>query len=274
MLNLTRHLSSINSLAIWHREIRACQRRFKAPSLDRLIYILFHRFSLMGSAEKSFFVHHVRPGMRVVDIGANIGMYTLLLSQLVGEHGKVFAFEPDSALYEVLSHNCRINHATNVKLFNLALGSKSETRFLFRPGLNSGDNRLAKDTHVGFSQEMEVRVSKLDDLLHEENIDFIKMDVQGWEFEVFHGMKRMIDHNQQLLIFFEFWPYGLRNSGCNPVDVLKYLEAHQLSIYEIGKEKIQRISDFDSAAKKLSGKRFANMCATREPSKMKLFTTS
>lgn len=238
-------------------------RQLQAPTLDRIAYLFLHRLSLMGKHDRQFLSSQIQPGATVVDVGANIGLYTLLLADLVGDNGKVFAFEPDSCLFEALSRNCQINKTGNVQLFNRALGSESETRTLFRSILNSGDNRMVEHAGSGGGMGSTVQVSRLDEVLDGQKIDFIKIDVQGWELEVFRGMAQLLAKNPAVRIYFEYWPYGLRRSGCEPQTLLEYLHNLSFDLFEVEKGVLIPIRDRAAFNAKLTGSRFTNVFARR-----------
>ena len=106
---------------------------------------------------------------------------------------------------------------------------------LHRSLLNSGDNRLSpKAGEGGLREEVAIRVERLDQALSGERIDFIKMDVQGWEMEVFRGMQGLLDDQQNaaMTIYFEFWPQGLRDAGREPVEVLRFLAGNGFVVYQ------------------------------------------
>ena len=80
---------------------------------------------------------------------------------------------------------------------------------------------------------MSVRVERLDQILAGERVDFIKLDVQGWELEVFRGMEGLLhaSGNAALAIFFEFWPQGLRDAGSDPEALLRFLAERGFTIH-------------------------------------------
>jgi FkbM family methyltransferase len=82
------------------------------------------------SAHQALFVKHIRPGQVVYDIGANVGLHTLLFSRLVGEEGRVFAFEPSRDTAVLLAEHIRINRKRNVTIIQKAIGGRTgEMRF-------------------------------------------------------------------------------------------------------------------------------------------------
>src|SRR5882724_8977403 len=84
----------LNYWSFWARDVEVWGNRVTATSLDRLLNLYLHHLGARGTAEKRFLEQHVRPGMCVADIGANQGLYTLLISRILGREGRVYAFEP------------------------------------------------------------------------------------------------------------------------------------------------------------------------------------
>src|SRR6267143_2214012 len=91
---------------LWRREINVWDRRMRSASLDRLVALGLHRLGWMGHDEATLLQRLVRPGMSVIDVVANIGLYSLLLSRLVDRNGSVLAFEPEPSLFATLRENC------------------------------------------------------------------------------------------------------------------------------------------------------------------------
>jgi len=123
----------------------------------------------------------IKKGNVVLDIGAHIGYYTLIFAKLVGEEGKVFAFEPDPTNFSLLKKNVEINGYKNVELVQKAVSNKNGKIKLYLSEENSGDHRIY-NSHDG-RKFIEVEAIRLDDYFKNYNgaIDFIKMDIQGAE---------------------------------------------------------------------------------------------
>lgn len=262
-MSLVERTVRLNLLPIWRRRVRLWDSEFVAPSLDRLTALYLHRIRLMGRIEKQFFDKHLKPGMTVVDIGANQGLYTILFSRLVGPGGKVVSFEPEADMYEALAGNVSRNRVTNVEHHKVALGSEPGTAMLSRSLVHGGDNRLAPGHSEHTSQKESVPVNTLDDVMGEQPVDFIKMDVQGWEGEVFQGMKRVLRSNLAVLIHFEFWPRGLRMAGCEPLKLLQDLSKQGFQLFRVGKQENHPIGDLSLFIERLAGNRFTNLFAKR-----------
>src|SRR3954467_12445623 len=132
----------------------------------------------------------VKPGDTVCDIGANIGIVTLLLSRLVGDAGRVFAFEPNPTCYDALTAAIARNRMTNVLPQLIALGSQTEERDLSIPSHNAGAASLRQADGNSADKKTRVSVRTLDEFVAEqkiESIQFMKLDVEGFESEVFTG---------------------------------------------------------------------------------------
>ncbi len=146
----------------------------------------------------------VRPGMTVIDIGANLGYYALLESQLVGPSGKVYAIEPVEQNYEVLKKNIELNKADNIIPFKLAIGSANETKeMLLSCNSNHGTFMDASLFSGFYAKRMErigadkaqmemLTLDKFIEMQGIEKVDFIRMDVEGYEVEIVKGMMETI----------------------------------------------------------------------------------
>jgi FkbM family methyltransferase len=260
-MSISASLGRLNRTQLWRRRVRVAGLGLTAPSLDRLLYLWLHRCGFMGGVETRLFRNLLRPGMRVVDVGANVGLYTLLTSRLVGEAGRVYAFEPEPTLFASMRDNCVANQAVNVTPVQCALGDSAGHVRFYRNAFNSGDNRLGG---LGWTGEaVEVEVARLDDVLTDRRVDFIKMDVQGYEFAVFRGMDSILASNPRVEIYFEFWPYGLRAAGSDPDEVLEFLCSRAFRIYRPQGTRLAEVNDWKALRGGLRGKKFTNLLASR-----------
>jgi FkbM family methyltransferase len=251
-------LSAINRLPLWRRHVRVGGTPFRATSFDRFVYLILQKFGCMGRDERAFFARHLRPGMRVAEAGANLGVFTVQLSKLVGPEGKVFAFEPDPALHAALLENLASAAAGNVVPIPRALGSRTARLGIKTFGLNSGDNRLCDDPAE--SGATPVEVVRMDEALAGERVDFVKLDVQGWEVEALRGMTRILDENPSISLFVEFWPFGLRRAGSEPLDLITFLQNCGL---KLATAEGQPFTAEDAARWDDGSKKFTNIHATR-----------
>lgn len=140
----------------------------------------------------------------VVDVGANIGYYTLLMAKIAK---KVYAFEPEIEAFKILKKNIKENGFKNVVLINAAVGDKNGEIEFVRDEENFGNHRikpLFADAASPLEKREKVRIVKLDEVI-KEKIDLIKIDTQGWEPQVINGAKEIIKRDKPI-IFLEYTP--------------------------------------------------------------------
>jgi len=248
--------------ALWRREFRLWDQSVRARTFDRWLYLAAHRAGFMGRAQRAALERLVEPGMRVLDVGANLGLYTVLLARRVGPAGRVVAFEPDPELCALLRENCALNGCANVDAHALALGRRSERLRLHRLVLNSGDNSLGSRDGDWFREEVEVEVVALDDHLPDLRADFVKIDVQGWEVDVLSGMERLLASGPRLYV--EFWPWGLRRAGRTPAELVAFLvdRGYRLHAGATG-EILSRAALDRLLAEPAASKRYTDLYASR-----------
>ena len=132
-------------------------------------------------------------GETVMDCGAHIGKYTVLASKLVGDTGRVIAFEPFPANYQRLMMNLKLNNCNNVTVMNCAVWNENEEKTLWvnsRSSTNSLNPSLNASTRIG---SIDVKCVKLDEVMGAmERIDWLKLDVEGADFEALQGASESI----------------------------------------------------------------------------------
>ncbi len=217
-------------------------------------------FGVYENFEISLFKKELHRGMTVVDIGANIGYYTVMAAHFVGVNGKVIAFEPDEQSGKVLEKNIIINKFNNVLYENKALSDKNGIVKLYISEENRGDNRIY-DTKDG-RKYVEVETITLDKYLPKETkIDLIKMDVQGAESLILSGMEQTITKSKILTIFTEFWPKAITETGKSPEEFLQKLINLGFSLHVINDTKkcLEKITNINYFAHKYKGRKYANI---------------
>lgn len=209
--------------------------------------------------ETMLFKKLIKKGMVVVDIGANFGYYTLLAARLVGDEGKVFAFEPDPYNYSLLAKNIGANGYNNVIPVQKAILHKSGKMKLFLDKNNLGAHSLSEPIPSNKGGSILVEVISLDEFFKDKDytIDVIKMDVEGSEMKVLQGMTNLINKNDNLKIITEFWPIGLRKSGSSPTEFLNKLKEYGFTLYQIGRS-LEPI-DINHVLRMCGDERFTNL---------------
>lgn len=235
--------------------------------MDRLVYLLFNKWGILGRQDRDLLSLIIKPGMNIVDVGANIGLLSMTFARLAGPSGHVFAFEPESELFATLELNCRNNGFKNISCFNMALGAKTGTSLLFVSDLHRGDNRMF-GAETSSRKTREVNISRLDDIIKDQHVDFVKIDVQGYEMRVLQGMERLISRSPKLRVMFEFWPKGLLEAGTKPEELLRYFRERDLQIFQLDRDQgLSIVQDISSihGMKSLIDRHFISLIAMRNP---------
>ncbi|MBI4649103.1 MAG: FkbM family methyltransferase, partial [Bacteroidia bacterium] len=161
------------------------------------IFLIFKGFLKKRYPEIFFLKELIKSGFTCIDIGANVGYYSVMLSKLTGQYGKVLAVEPISLFIEIWEKNVRLSGFNNLQMFPFALGGENKTVQMGIPVVN-GIIRHGMTTFVTtgvqqFAKKFDVEMKKTDELFAGlERLDFIKCDVEGFESEVFGNMKNLI----------------------------------------------------------------------------------
>jgi len=179
----------------------------------------------------------VTRGMNVIDIGANIGLFALLLAELVNSQGKIYAFEPNPKTESFLRKNIEYNHFNNVEPFCKAVTNYSGTANLKVKGHAVGHYLTKKE--LSDSEMITVDTITIDDFVTNENtkVDFIFMDAEGSEENIMKGMVKTLKNNPNLEIITEFNPTALYLTGTSSESFLNLIESLGFSFYIIHEKK-------------------------------------
>lgn len=172
------------------------------------------------------FKRHLTRGAKVVDVGANIGHYSLAAARIIGKKGKVWVLEPEANNFEILKKNLDENRIKNVEAVKAAVGRNEGVTRIIKSKENFGDHRVGGKTGEA------VKLISLDKLLGGQKIDVIKIDVQGWEPEVIAGTKTIIGRDRPTIIM-EFCPIMMKEARTDSNQMWKFLEKIYGSIWVI-----------------------------------------
>ena len=184
------------------------------------------RTILLGHYEKETmkqFVDLVKTGMTVVDVGANIGYYTLMASRLTGDRGRVYAFEADSDAFASLQRNLTENNCQNLVPVCEAVSNEEGTALFCCPEPERA--YIVTEPSAEIAQKV-VPTTSLDQFFARQNwpaVDVIKMDIEGEEQAALQGMKELSRRNPSLKLIVEFNMGAIKRSGTNPVTVISTL---------------------------------------------------
>jgi FkbM family methyltransferase len=182
------------------------------------------------------------PGMTFVDAGSCYGIYALAAAKMVGQEGRVMAFEPASRAFRVLQKNIALNRLTNVLAYPVALTETKGKAWLYHHP-NVGCDSLGRD-HSFTETAEDIRTESLDNVLHNrsiDHVDVIKMDVQGAEELVLRGAKTILSSKHPVVIF-EVYPEGTIPLRLRPYGAWEFLDSLGYKFFVVGRSGALRAS--------------------------------
>jgi FkbM family methyltransferase len=219
----------------------------------------------------------IRPGMNVVDVGANIGYHTVLFARAVGESGRVIAFEPDPWNRELLERNVHDNGlAALVSIEAAAVTDYEGTCVLHVDAESWGVHSLSPANLLSTerSRTVEVPATTLDASLARagcDRIDILKVDAQGAEGRILRGAARTLAGQRGMTVLLELWPFGLENCGSSLEEVIRHLREAGFSASRLKKRKDQTDAEplpcswgeVEARARQLTGHTSTDLVLTR-----------
>jgi FkbM family methyltransferase len=210
--------------------------RIHVPKYDYKFYCRINNredLVFMTNHEEDIIEHFTpKEGDIVVDIGAHMGRYTIISSKRVGANGKVVAIEADPSNFEMLNSNIKLNQLTNVTTLNYAVYSKETKIKLYLPDEESGYtiyNTIMSNRARTEDKFVEVNANTLDHLLQlkgirQEEVNWIKIDVEGAEFEVLKGASNVLSKSKDIALLIEV--HGLDNHR----PILEFVSSYNFKI--------------------------------------------
>ena len=197
------------------------------------------RLSINGiyeEVETDFVKKVIQKGNIVIDVGANIGYYTLIFARLVGNEGKVFAFEPEPSNFNILNRNLQLNGYKNVIVEQKAISDNNGKIRLYISELTTGMHRTYPSKYCS-KAFVDVDLIKLDDYFSKisliDKINFIKIDVEGAEFGVLKGISNILKKSKDIKILIEFVPDSIIEYGSKPEDTIKLIKDLDFTIFAV-----------------------------------------
>lgn len=226
------------------------------------------------NSEIAFFKKYCRDDMTFIDIGGNVGLYSALALHTLNEKGKIITLEPHPESFALLSKNVEVNRekrgkdkAPEIEIFQMAASSQSGQRQLALNPENKADNRLSDAPKEWESIPIEAK--SMDALLIEkeiEEVNFLKMDVQGYEHRILSGFTDTLRRSTKTIIMTEFWPQGINSTGGNAHGYLQDLHDLGFALYELHEKpraKITPLENWDTLIARLHGRKYTNLIAVK-----------
>lgn len=224
--------------------------------------------------ELEIFQSILNRGSIMIDAGANIGLYSIIGSRVVGNTGKVYSFEPSKANFNLFLKNIELNKIKNIIPVNMGLGDTIGESLILSQNFKNDDAEkyiLKKEREIAISNQANnihlnesVTLDTLDNFQLKNNIkkiDFLKIDVEGYEYYVLKGSENLLKNNPEIIILFECAGHLSKRVGSSQNAVFAYL--HNLGfeiIYWNEKEKNwnRDLSEGANLGQFLAGKNILN----------------
>jgi FkbM family methyltransferase len=218
-------------------------------------------FGIYENYETDVFRAYCKEGATIVDVGANVGLYAVVAAVRVGKAGRVIAVEPHLESFQYLMKSIAVNGLTQVKAFNVAVGDRSCSVPLYLTDDNKADSRIYSTD--GRRENVTVQMVELDQLLAEngiETVDVIKMDIQGAEALALRGMSQVLANNPNIVIFTEFWPWGMEQAQSSAAAFLQQLRNAGFEFHSIDEEgrTLTRVEAVDEFIAKYRGLQYTS----------------
>lgn len=177
--------------------------RFLINPHDMYIGRSMKAYGEFSEREWALFDQILRPGMVVIEAGANMGSHTVPIAKKVGMQGFVYAFEPQLAVFQQLCTNLALNDLMNVQAFHAGCGAEDGWMKIVRPdpaiGNNFGGYTLDRLNAQGRRTPARIRIETLDNTLDLASLNFLKADVEGMEVDVLKGASGLIARHRPVL---------------------------------------------------------------------------
>jgi FkbM family methyltransferase len=211
--------------------------------------------------ESSFIKAFLKKGDNFIDIGANIGYFSLMASKIVGAMGNIFAFEPSKNNLIRLNENIKLNNFSNIKTIQKAVSNSIGELDLFisNDGYDAW-NTFAKpfwfknySTEKTFTTTLDSFISELEI----SNLKLIKIDVEGWELNVLKGAENFLKTNIEVCLLIEFVEENLETAGISCIELYNYLSDLGYLLFKINKKGL-------NLEKKAENYRYENLIAAKD----------
>ncbi|MBC8386769.1 MAG: FkbM family methyltransferase [Actinobacteria bacterium] len=235
-----------------HKAIRNIPFKYQLPDGD------FISLYPQGQIAKSLFIggfeceeiklffSFLKPGMHIIDVGANIGIYSIVAEKKLRGDGKIWSFEPAKNTYKMFIRNLAINKAKNVIMYNVGLGDGTSKKAVLRQDIGYGDgekyiipNNTAPDYNLPnvnqIMEKEEISLVTIDAIIQRAGnpkIDFIKIDTEGFEYFILLGAENVIKSNPNIIILMECTRLGNTRAGVTQDSVFSLIrEKYGLNIF-------------------------------------------
>lgn len=228
-------------------------------------------------SEQALFAKYLHGDMTLIDIGANLGLYTAISMHHLDAGGRIVAFEPFPQTYEILQKNVAANQTNGracprVDTFNLAATPEPSRMDLRLNPENRADNRLYHGTYQGKLEEWDILPIEgrpVDDVLAElgiHEVNFVKIDIQGYEQMAISGFQKTLARSQNVILLSEFWPKGLREAGGSATEYLQMLSNLGFTLYKLNEKpygSVTPLEDWNALVASLPERKYTDIVGAK-----------
>lgn len=199
--------------------------------------VYLHGSYIVERSYEEFMLQIAEESSVIFDVGANIGYYTVQFSEI--SDGEIYAFEPMNYQHETLQKNLELNSLTNIHpVKKIVSNTNSLARIYFSGMENTAASSLVNKT----DQYEEIQCITLDDFCKDndiEEIDLIKIDVEGYELKALKGLQNMLKSQKISHLFIEIVEKHLNNAGTSAKEICDYLESHNYKAFSVKSGELQ-----------------------------------
>ena len=219
-------------------QIMGAKEIIEVQGIKKFVKRSYRRYSSDPDLDiKNAINHYANKYNIFCDIGAAIGDVTFSVAD---SFTHCLCFEPEEKNYQEFLQKMKNSNFNNIEIFNVALGKGTGRKKFFVSKQGRLDNRFNIEKNEKFD-ESEVKVETLDNICTKLAINekiLIKIDVQGGEFDVMKGAKKILRHN--CVIISEFWPWALRLNNAEPMEYVKFMESEGYKFFSLQNKMIDK----------------------------------
>lgn len=217
--------------------------RFKAQdAIGRKIF----KSGLYEEEISNFLIHELpwQDDDIILDVGANIGWYSLLLASKIPHQVSIYAFEPEPENFRCLEYNLEKNHISAVQAYQQGISDKEETKILhLYKNSNTGRHSMLD---INGADTIEVKTTSLDLFLAEKQLEakrvkLLKIDIEGFEYFAFKGAHQLLSHLPYIMA--EFSPGYMRKGGLEPAELLELLYSYDYTPHNITASGLEKLEE-------------------------------
>lgn len=176
----------------------------------------------------------LKPGGTFIDVGANVGLFSVAAGRQIGPSGSILSFEPAPETMSALTATMRLNGLSPIVTLHQSAAGRENGTARLNIGQICGHSSLLPLEEK--REAIDVSIVVLDDIIGDRKVDLIKIDVEGWELEVLEGLRKTLANNRDASVLLEFGPSHIKRAGSDPLTWVSTLRTFGMDIYEINED--------------------------------------